>query len=270
MSLVVSKYESKTVKYTFICYLVICFGVSAQTSDELKAVASSHKMFQYFEDGQIKGPSAEIFNMLMLKTGINAKVAFYPWARALNSVLTEPNTLILSLTRTKKRESNFVWLIKVNESRRAFISLKSKPENFVKNIVQAKTKLVATTRDSYSYKSLIEKGFTEDKNLYVVSTIDKGITLFKKGKVDLIYTDPEVLKNHYNDIGKSSNKIVNITIVPEAQRDIFIAINKQTNKHLLDRLQQASKTVSQSPRYTEIFSEIKNKDDISDSFVLAY
>ena len=74
----VSKYESKTVKYTFICYLVICFGVSAQTSDELKAVASSHKMFQYFEDGQIKGPSAEIFNMLMEETSLKPTVAFYP------------------------------------------------------------------------------------------------------------------------------------------------------------------------------------------------
>mgnify|MGYP006135748387 CR=1 FL=1 len=258
------------VKYTFIFYLILCFGVNAQISGELKAVASSHKMFQYLEDGQVKGPSAEIFKMLMLKAETKVKIDFYPWARAFKSVLTQPDTIILSLTRTKKRESDFIWLLKVNESRRAFISLKSKPDNFVQNIVQAKNKLVAVTRDSYSYKSLIEKGFTEDKNLYVVSTIDNGITLFKNGKVDLIYTDPEVMKNHYNDIGKSSDKIINITIVPKAQRDIFIAINKQTNKHLVDRLQQASKVVSQSPDYNEILSEIKSKSVLSKSSVLAY
>ena len=240
-------------KYTIIFYMFICFTVNAHTTDELNAVASSHKMFQYFEDGQIKGPSAEIFKMLMLQTGIKTKVKFYPWARAFSSVSSQPNTIILSLTRTKERESNFVWLIKVNESKRAFISLKTKPDNFVSNIAQAKNKLVAATRDSYSYTSLIEKGFTEDKNLYVVSTIDNAISLFKNGKVDLIYTDPEVMKNHYSDIGKISSQIVNITEVAEAQRDIFIAINKQTNKNLLEKLQQASKTVSQSARYFEIF-----------------
>jgi ABC-type amino acid transport substrate-binding protein len=244
------------VKYILIVYWVICFAVNAKTPYELKAVASSHKMFQYFESGQLKGPSAEVFKMLMLETGMKTKVKFYPWARALNRVLTQPNTLVLSLTRTRERESNFVWLIKVNESRKAFISLKSRPENSVKSIAQARKKLVAVTRDSFSYKSLIEEGFTENTNLYIVSTIDAAIALFKKGKVDLIYTDPEVMKNHYNDIGKDSEKIVNITIVPEARRDVFIAINKQSNRDLLNKLKQASKVVSQSSKYVEFLSNM--------------
>ncbi|PKG80722.1 hypothetical protein CXF85_21645 [Colwellia sp. 75C3] len=249
--------------------MVISFNLNAQTAYELKAVASSHKMFQYFEDGQVKGPSAEIFNMLMEETSLKPTVAFYPWARALNKVLTQPNTLILSLTRTKQREDNFIWLIKVNESRRAFISLKSKPEHFVTTLVQAKGKLVAVTRDSYSYKSLIDKGFTESKNLYIVSNIDDAMILFKKGKVDLIYTDPKAIKNHYNDMGKNSNKIVNITLVPEAQRDIFIAINKKTDKHLVDRLQLAAKTVSQSSSYSEVLIKIKNNTDTSKFSILS-
>jgi len=250
------------VKTIFICFLVICFAVNAKASYELKAVASSHKMFQYFENGQLKGPSAEIYEMLMHKAGIKSKVEFYPWARALNRLITQPNTLVLSLTRTKERESNFIWLLKVNESSKAFISLKSTPEHFVKNIAQAKRKLVAVTRDSFSYKSLIEEGFTEEKNLYIVSTIYDAIVLFKKGKVDLIYTDPKVLKNHYKDIGKDSKKIINITNVPKAQRDVFIAVNKQTNKDLLNRLIAASAVVSQSPRYIEVLSELKIDDDL--------
>ncbi len=162
-------------------------------------------MLQYIEHGQLKGPSAKIFKMLMHKIGIETKVEFYPWARAYNNVLTQPNTLILSITRTKERESSFIWLLKVNESKRAFISLKSNAGSIVNNIEQAKNKLIGVTRDSYSYTSLVENGFTEEKNLYDVSTVDEGINLLKKGKVDLIYTDPEVMDNHYNDIGK--NKI---------------------------------------------------------------
>ncbi|MFT5758714.1 MAG: polar amino acid transport system substrate-binding protein [Alteromonadaceae bacterium] len=253
-----------------MCSLLICFAINAQATYELKAVASSHKMFQYIENGQLKGPSAQVFNMLMRKAETKANVEFYPWARALNLVLTQPNTLILSLTRTREREDDFVWLIKVNESRKAFVALKSKPEHFVKNIDQAKNKLVAVTRDSFSYKSLIGEGFTEDNNLYVVSTIESAIMLFKKGKVDLIYTDPEVMKNHYNDIGKESKKTVNITIVPEARRDVFIAINKQTNKQLLNQLKQASTNVSLSPQYIELLSKMKITGDISGSSVFAY
>jgi len=244
-------------KFIFIVFFSFCFKANAQTVFELKAVASSHKMLQYIEHGQLKGPSAKIFKMLMHKIGIETKVEFYPWARAYNNVLTQPNTLILSITRTKERESSFIWLLKVNESKRAFISLKSNAGSIVNNIEQAKNKLIGVTRDSYSYTSLVENGFTEEKNLYVVSTVDEGINLLKKGKVDLIYTDPEVMDNHYNDIGKNSNELVNITMIPKAQRDIFIAINKQSNKQLLDQIQQASKAVSQSPRYVEIINEAK-------------
>jgi polar amino acid transport system substrate-binding protein len=243
------------IKLIFIIFFIFCLKANSQTVFELKAVASSHKMLQYIEHGQLKGPSAKIFEMLMQKTGIEANVEFYPWARAYNNVLTQPNTIILSITRTKERESHFIWLIKVNESKRAFISLKSNVESIVNNIEQAKHKLIGVTRDSYSYTSLIENGFTEKKNLYVVSTVDEAISLLKKGKVDFIYTDPEVIKNHYNDVGEKSNELVNMTIVPKARRDIFIAINKQTNKQLIDQLQQASKVVSKSPRYVEIINE---------------
>lgn len=242
-------------KFISIVFFIFCFKTNAQTSFELKAVASSHKMLQYIEHGQLKGPSAKIFQMLMKKTAIETKVEFYPWARAYNNVLTQPNTLILSITRTKERENYFIWLIKVNESKRAFISLKSNPGSIVNNIDQARNKLIGVTRRSYSHTSLIENGFTEGKNLYIVSTIDDAINLLKKGKVDLIYTDPEVMNNHYNDIGKNSEELVNITMLPGAQRDIFIAINKQSNKQLLDKLQRASKAVSQSPRYTEIINQ---------------
>jgi hypothetical protein len=76
------------------------------------------------------------------------------------------------------------------------------------------------------------------------------------------------MKNHYNDIGKNSKDIVDITIVPEARRDVFIAINKQSNKDLLNKLEQASKIVSQSSKYIEFLSSMEINRDVYKSSIL--
>ena len=143
-------------------------------------------------------------------------------------------------------------MLKVNESKRAFISLKSNPENYARSIIQAQQKTTVVTRDSYSHRSLIEKGFKEGKNLYVVSSVDDAISLFKKGKVDLIFTDPKVIKNHYLALNKVSEQIVDITIVNEDQRDVFIALNKQSDKKLIKTVSMAAQKVVQFTSYKDI------------------
>ncbi len=231
----------------FLLFSSISFVINA--NEKLKAVATSHKLLQYQENGQIKGPSADIFKLLMAEAKLANSIEFYPWSRAYKIAETRPNTMILSMVRTKYREDKFYWLTKVSELVRAFISLKIKPENFVKNIELAQRKVVAVVRDSYSYNSLIKQGFSEDKNLYVVTRIEHAISLFEKGKVDLIYTDPTVMINYYAALNKNSDKLVNFFTLPETRRESYIAINRSSDLLLVKKLKQAAKKIKTLDSY---------------------
>ena len=216
---------------------------------DLVVVASENHLLQYQENGINKGSTIEILEAVLKESGLTAEIKFMPWARALSITKNNTNTLVLSMIRTAEREKQFYWLGKVSELTRVFIYVLENPENKVINDQQAKSKVVAVIRNSSNYKELITKGFSEDKNLYLVATIEEMLNLFIKGKVDLIYTDPNLIKAYLKDISQSTIQIGHQKIKPQHQRVSYIAANKNTDKSLLKRLQAAMDKFQKTEQY---------------------
>ena len=221
-------------------FLIFGLAFFCYAKEPLKVVAAEHKLLQYQQNGNLKGPSAEIFKLLIKYAKLEQGVEFYPWSRAYNIAENRPNTVIFSMVRTKEREDKFTWLIKVSGLVRAFISKKSIPQNYVNSIEQAKTKSVVAVRDSYSHNSLIKNGFSENKNLYLVASIEEAISLFEQNKVELIYTDPNVVKNYYLALKRKADNLIHYVLLPETRRDGYIAINKNSDSILIKKLQKAA------------------------------
>ena len=215
----------------------------------LTAVAAEHKMLQYMENDEVKGPSGEIFKLLLQTSQLQAPLAFFPWSRAYQTALIRDNTLILSMVRTKEREQKFHWLVKVSELIRGFMSLKTIPENHVQTITDAKTKIVAVLRDSYSYHSLVDLGFSKEVNIYEVASLESGIALFLSGKVDLIYTDPNVLVNYFAQQQQNANKFISVHVLPQTRRESYIAANINTDSNLLEKLKLAANKLQTDASY---------------------
>jgi ABC-type amino acid transport substrate-binding protein len=236
------------VNATFILAAYLFVNV-ANAVPTLKAVAAQHRMLQYEDNGIAKGPSAEIFKLLMEETALTANIDFYPWSRAYKTALERDNTLILSMVRTAEREDKFHWLLKVSELVRGFISLKSHPENQIRFINDAKSKTIAVLRNSYSYHSLIKLGFDNEKNIYEVSSVDDALVLFMSGKVDLIYTDPNVAINYFVEQGKTAEDIISVHILPQTRRNSYIAANLNTHSELLAKLKAGVHELKKSSKY---------------------
>ncbi len=238
-------------KYVFL----FLFGVNLllslplSASSDLSVVAASSKLLQYRENNQLKGPSAEIFKLLMNEAGLPVKIDFMPWSRAYKLASTKANTMILTMVRTAEREDKFHWLLPVSESKRAFVALKSRKDLALVNFSQAKSKLIAVVRDSYGLTSLLKQGFNTSENLYVVADMQTAISLFLKGKVDLLYADPSVLKHYFAARGQNSEDIVIEHIFPETQREGYIAINKHSSPELVEQLKLSAQRVKKNPLY---------------------
>ena len=235
--------------------LSICTFAKEGIEANLLAVANNNQLLQYYENGENKGPSIEILQAILKEAQLEAKVEFMPWVRAFSIASNKPNTLILSMIKTPERELDFHWLIKVSNLARVFISLENKPENYVDNLQQAKQKLTAVVIGSAGYTELTEQGFSEKKNLYVVSDGELIVTLLENGRVDLVYGDPLNIQNILNKRGKTKVAIRYKEIGPENERSSYIAISKATDVAIVNRLQQAARKFEKTAEYTRLLMQ---------------
>ncbi len=241
----------------FILFISLSIQSFAKEYGEagLLAVADEHPLLQYRENSKNKGPTIEILNSILHSAQLSADIYFMPWARAFAKAKNTSNTLILSIIRTPEREADFYWLIKVSQLVRVFISLDKKPKNYVVNIEEAKKKLVAVVRDSAEHKRLILMGFSEKNNLYIVPSDEQMHSLFINGRVDLIYGDPNSVQK-FLDI--NDNVKVGIRykeIEHQDKRTSYIALNKNSNKEIVIKLQQAANKFVQTPEYLRLLAK---------------
>lgn len=235
-----------------VFYLISSFTVVAKDNADLLVVGTENLLLQYQENGQFKGPTIEILNELLKQSQLSAEVKLMPWARAFNIAKKEKNTLVLSIIRTPAREELFHWIGKVSELSLVFISLKNKPENNVQNDQQAKNKKIAVIRDSKSHSELLVRGYLEGENLYVVSSLEKLFTLFIKGRVDLVYVDPSIIKEFQRRSNQESIELSFSSMEANDRWHSYIAASLKTDKNIVNRLKKAMAGFEKTDRYLKL------------------
>lgn len=222
--------------------------VNASSPQSLVGVTEERGLLQYQENGVAKGPSVDIFNMLMKEAKLSANIEFYPWKRAYNKSLNDDNTLIFSIARIPEREDKFQWLLKVSDFIRTFIFKKGESAVITKE--NARGKSIAVVRGSISHQVLVRSGF--NKELYIVTTLEESVALFDSGRVELLYTDPNSVKNFYIARNQSHEDKIDFVIPPGARRSSYIAIRKDTDEALVSKLKKAAEVVRSKKAYTEL------------------
>ncbi|MBL4908436.1 MAG: transporter substrate-binding domain-containing protein [Alteromonadaceae bacterium] len=232
--------------------LLLSFSLSAQQLLPLRIVGTNLNLLQYKQNNQIRGTSVDIMNQVLKRSQLEAKIELMPWARAYYLAKNRPNMIILSMIRTPEREPYFYWLGIVSKVNKAYISLQRYPQNFAENDQQAKQKTVVVVRNSAAHKILLKKGFIEGKNLFLVASPKKAFNLFVTHKVDLMYTDPAMVKDYINEYQQGVLEISYSPIDINKQQTSYIAININSTPQLVSRLRQAMKKFAKTPEYKSL------------------
>ncbi len=239
----------------FILSLFVCLfsvAVFAKTPT-LQTVSTERNLLQYQINGQLKGPSAEIYKMLMAESGLSISVDFMPWARAYQTAETTPNTIIFSIIRNDEREDKFHWLIPVSELIQTFIGKSADTSKKQYSLARIRSKLTVVERNTFGHIMLLNKGFIEGENLYVVSSAKAAIRLFFEGKVDFIFTEPNVIRSKIKQYNLKETDLVMAPILGKAKRQSYIAINKSSDELIVNLLKKAANKVYQMPAYKKHF-----------------
>lgn len=221
------------------CFILISCIASVSYAKKVEVFTEAFPPFQTFKNNQLAGTSTDKVKALLQLAELEPEFNIVPWARAFNTVKKNENTLIYSMHRSAEREPYFYWLSVVGKINNGFVAL-TKRNIKIKTIDDAKAYVTAVARDSYPYDYLKSQGFSEDKNLLVISSRITQLDLLLSGKVDFLFLDLTFIRQRINNRNLSPLLVEHVLTSPDWAKDLYLAINKNSDIDLINRLKTAA------------------------------
>jgi len=203
--------------------------------------------FQYIDsNGQLAGRSVDKVKKALATTDIKYTMSSHSWAVSYNAVLRDKNTCIFSIVKLPNREDKFSWIAQLERFDSAIYALKSRHIR-LNTLNDVKNYKIAVVRDNFSHHYLLERGFSETKNLLIIDSLDKIDKLIST-RYDIL--DFVILSNQqFNYRAKLEPKLKllePILNLNTRQSPLYFACNINMEQSLQDKLSAA-------------FDEVKNK-----------
>lgn len=114
-----------------------------------------------FQKGErVEGPATEVVEKTLQAAGLpDYVIKLYPWARAYDMALKEPDVLIYLIARTPAREQQFKWAGEIMKIQYHLYRLKDRSDISVKTLADAQRFTIGVMRDDVRQQYLQSKGF---------------------------------------------------------------------------------------------------------------
>jgi len=151
-------------------FFFLSFSLNAT---QITVVTEIFPDFQYLdENNKIIGRSVDTVRKALDATDISYSISAHNWSVSYNAVLRDESTCIFSIVRLPNRENKFVWIGELENFDSAIYALKSRHIK-INTLNDAKRYKTAVLRDNFSHHYLLERGFSELKNLLLIDNFDK-------------------------------------------------------------------------------------------------
>jgi polar amino acid transport system substrate-binding protein len=164
------------------------------------------------------------------------RAGVYPWARAYDMALQEPNVLIFMIARTPQREDKFKWAGEFMRIDYHLYKLRSQKDIVVRSLQDAKTYTIGVMRDDVRHEYLQAQGF----NKLVVSS--QNADNFKKlvnGQVQLVPMPERDAMLLCEEAHVDCNSLEKIYLLDAMSTGIYMAYSKSTPDDIVQRTRTA-------------------------------
>jgi polar amino acid transport system substrate-binding protein len=96
-----------------LIFCLLSISANAQEIPNFTIMTEDWAPYNFSEAGETRGISTDIMVLMLKKIGSSqtrSEIELLPWARAYEKLKKEPNTILFTTTRTKKRENMFKWV----------------------------------------------------------------------------------------------------------------------------------------------------------------
>jgi len=202
----------------------------------IKAV-TEESSYTYVRDGKVAGPATEIVEAALKRAGLSDhRIALYPWARAYDMALQEPNTLIYLIARTPAREAQFKWAGEFLRIEYHLYKLRSRKDVVVRNLGDAKAYTVGVMRDDVRQQYLQSRGF--DK-LVVSARNSDSLRMLVDGRVQLLPLPDTDMLRFCREANIDPASLEKVLTLNEMTTGIYMAYSRGTPDETVARTRAA-------------------------------
>lgn len=145
------------------------------------AVLTERSPFTRSESPEIPGGEATRFvEALLARAKLDYTLSYLPWRRAYRNVLSQPNTMIYPLARSRGRESQFLWVGELIPVNYYLFRLRSRSDIKLDSIDDAQQYRVGVVNYHVHHEYLKEQGLSD------LHPVNSNLQNFKKAALDRI------------------------------------------------------------------------------------
>lgn len=232
--------STPTIFLVWLLFSAKCFA----ENKPLQVVTELSPPYQTLVNNEVSGSATQLVEKLLSASNLSATFSIYPWARAYNKAISEPNTLIYSIAKSDERNELFHWLLPVASYKFGLVALTQRTDLDITDLKQASHFVLAIQRGDIAHQWAIQQGLKEGHQLIICSDIGCSWQLLLNKKVDFIVESPELIESMLAQYKLPSNHAKYVLAIPELALSGYLAANVNIEKSILEKLQLAIKTQS--------------------------
>lgn len=226
-------------KHMFAPLLLSAWAWFAQmaAAQPVRVVTEDAPPYSYLQNGQVAGTATAVLEKTLQTAGIqDYKVQLYPWARAYDIALTEPNALIYMIARTPAREQQFQWAGEFMRISYHFYKLRDRNDVAPRDLDGTRQHVIGVIRDDVRHQYLQRKGFAR---LVVSAGAADNLAKLANRQVDLVpLTDGET-QPLCQAVRLDCTRLEKVLTLHEMTTGLYMAYSKSTPTDLVKRTQMA-------------------------------
>ncbi len=218
-----------------LCGWVFWLALAPAQAQSIRAVTETTP-YTFVAGGKVVGTATEVVELTLQRAGLtDYSVHLYPWARAYDMALKEPQVLIFLIARTAAREQQFHWAGEIMQIQYHLYRLKRRPLE-VTDLASARAYTIGVMRDDVRQQYLRSRGF--DKLVVSAQPLDNFRKLLS-GQVDLVPLTADDATMLCKETGFDCADLQRVLTLDEASTGLYMAYSRQTPLEVVQRTRQA-------------------------------
>lgn len=234
----------------FLCWF--CFQTIAQ---EVKIFAVDEPPAAYINEYNSQdGYVLDIVKAMQEALNDKTKIIFLPEGRALNILAKQPNSILMSISRTQAREQQYVWIGQVMSKTWRVYTLAD--SNIKINTLDELRSLssIGVVRGDVREEWLINKGFN---NLNSVTLHKQNIHMLNLARVDAIVYENQGLAFQSASLGIALSDFKSVLTLNEAP--VYIVMSIKSSKKQIEEWQTAFQIIEDNGKLQDIAQHWQTK-----------
>ncbi|WP_051231449.1 substrate-binding periplasmic protein [Stutzerimonas azotifigens] len=208
-----------------IVWLLLCLSAGPALAGPIRVVTEA-TAYSYLENGQVAGPASEVVTATLQRAGLSDyRIGLYPWARAYDMALGEPDVLIYLIARTPEREALFKWVGELMRIDYHLYKLRERDDIAVGGLDDARPYRIGVLREDVRHRYLQAQAFGK---LVVSAHNNENFRLLLNGQVDLVPMPERDVARLCRDNGIDPARLQKVLTLDIAT-GLYMAFSRQTD-----------------------------------------